>query len=609
MKHLFRYFACAFIALSVAFPVFAENVDAVRAEQTARAFFQFDRRQGPRKASLHPVTCSLSVPTKASGEPAFYIFDRQGGGFVIVAGDDRCKPILGYSFTWNFFDGDRMPEGLKALLEDYTEQVERVRTEGHTASVSARMAWAAVEAKTKGGSGGYASARKLETPIWGQNAPFNSLAPEIDGKKAVAGCVPLAMSMICRFFTYPERGTGSLPGYTYTTDSGASQTIAGYDLGHDYQWDKIKMAYSEYTEEEAAAVAQLVYDCGVMVQAKFDSSTSSNTGNMVRQAIEHLGFDAGAVYENRGFYSDDVWTEKLKDELMDNPVLYSARREGDFGHAFLLDGFDESDHFSINWGWKGQGNGYYALSSFASSPDRAYLYKHAACFGLKPDAGGTGTNYLYLLSGTASSGTEYNGLTPLVDKIVPLQSFNMKVGGIANGGNTPFSAYFILALVDADGRIKDFVCGSQFFDTTNPRSWRGYPSISCILPVYPLPGDRIKLYYCSEDEMTGETIPWKPVVWDRTEGTVGEIPVSDDQTLAEVTSLYYGKLLGLLTIRTKDNVEWELVGSGGTSFADAVSYQGTQMTIDTSLLPKGTYTLTLRRSGDKVELKLKMGTK
>lgn len=593
-------------SLLAALPLRAEKVGRDRALEAARTFFQYDRARSPRRVVLHELT--FAPQTKSAGDPAFYVFEREGGGFVIVAGDDRCRPVLGYSFTQPFADPATMPESLREWLDDYQEQVALVRDGGLPATPAAMLAWASLETPTKAGTGGYEPAHKLETPVWGQGEPFNNLAPMVNGKRAVAGCVPLAMSMICRFFSYPERGTGVLPTYSYTGDDDQSHTIEGFELGHAYEWDKIKMDYSTYTAEEAAAVSRLVYDCGVMVEAKFDTSTSSNTGNMVSKAIEHLGFDAGAVMENRGFYDDEVWTAKLKAELMQRPVLYSARREGDFGHSFLLDGYDEKDYFSINWGWTGGSNGYYALSAFIPSEKRAYIFKHAAVFGLQPDAGGVGTSYLYLRSGTSTNGNVYIGLEA-DGPIVARKPFQMNVGGIANGGNTPYSGYFILALTDVDDQIRDFVSGSQYYASTNPRSWRGYKNISCVLPVFPRTGDKIKLFYCSEDESVMTPTPWKPVLWDRTDDLVAEIPVSDNQTIAEVTTLRYLRSTGVLTVSTKDGLDWELSGADDATVKAAVIYTVTDMYIDTSLLPKGSYTLTLSRGKDKLELRLKMGLK
>lgn len=587
---------------------FAEEVDAARAEQVARSFFKFDPVRSKRNLRLRQVENGFLAATK-SNSPAFFVFERIGGGFVIISGDDRSKPVLGYSFTNYFFDPENMPESASEFFEDLEHQIAFTRTLGGNASREARDAWAIVESPTKA-SNAFASKSKLETPTWGQNAPFNDLAPTVDGKKAVAGCVPLAMSMICRFYSYPAKGTGTLDSYTYNSDKNTTQRVDGFELGHEYQWDKIRMEYNEgeYSDEEAAAVARLVYDCGVMVQAKYDASTSANTGGMVSAAIEHLGFDAGATIVNRGFYTDDIWTGMLENELNVRPVLYSARREGDYGHTFLLDGYDDKDNFSINWGWKGTGNGYYALSSFAYSPDRAYLFNHSACFGLKPDEGGVSEPYLFLYSSkSSSSGTEYTGLTPSIDPIVPRSNFTMKVGALSNGGNAPFEGYFILAITDSDGNIKDFVSGSQHYDITNPRSWRGFSSVSCILQIYPRKGDRIRLFYCSDKEVTENPVPWKPVRWDSTDGTVGEILLTDNQTLAEVTSLSYSKTTGLLTIETKDGVKVKI--EGGNIPADAVTSYVTSIVIDASLIPSSTYKLIMERDDERLEMKLKMGKK
>ena len=96
---------------------------------------------------------------------------------------------------------------------------------------------------------------------------------------------------------------------------------------------------------------------------------------------------------------------------------------------------------------------------------------------------------------------------------------------------------------------------------------------------------------------------------DRTDEVVAEIPVFDTQTLSDVTSLLYSKTSGLMTISTKDGVDWTLSGADASVVQAAVKYVGTELYIDTSLLPKGSYTLSLVRGKDKLELRLKMGWK
>ena len=54
----------------------------------------------------------------------FYVFGTENNeGFVIVAGDDRVTPVLGYSDT-NGFDADNMPPNLQWWLGEYAKQIQ-----------------------------------------------------------------------------------------------------------------------------------------------------------------------------------------------------------------------------------------------------------------------------------------------------------------------------------------------------------------------------------------------------------------------------------------------------------------------------------------------------
>ena len=603
-----KLLAVGLFALSLALPANAGPVDAFRAAETARAFFQNDRSAVRRMAPIRQVDFYDTPLTKAGNTaPAFHIFNREGGGFVIIAGDDACKPILAYSFENSFGTGESMPEGIRDWLNDFEEQVSLVRTEGvrPAEAAEAREAWTAVLARTK--AGGFLPAVKYNTPVWTQTEPFNNLTPMSGDKHAVIGCVPLAMGMIMRFFSYPSAGTGSLPSYSYELDGGTLCSIEGFDLGHPYDWDHIKYDYRDgYTEEEAAAVARLVYDCGVAVQAKFAESTSANTQTMASCAVNHFGFDPGAYYYKRALFSDAQWLDMLKGDLQDHPVLYSARRDGG-GHAFLVDGYDESGNVSVNWGWGGNSNGYYALSAFTPSTSRQYIYSHAAVFGLVPKqgSGGQTKEYLYYQSGTASSGTVYNGLTPS-GTIRPGQAFTMQVGFLYNGGIQSFEGQYFLALTDSDGEVIEEICTIRDIEAIKTGSGRGYTNIDCMMRSYPKEGEKIRLKYRSLNWPEGV---WEMPLYDHSSDIVAEISVADDTRLADVTSVGYNKTSGDVTVETKDRVDWSLKGPSGTAVTEGVTYNMTTLTIPTANLPQGAYTLTLQRDSEKLVLTLKMGNK
>ena len=63
------------------------------------------------------------VKTKAVSEqqPPFYVFNREGGGFVIISGEDAINPVIAYSFD-NQFSVENMPLhcGTKARLSTMT---------------------------------------------------------------------------------------------------------------------------------------------------------------------------------------------------------------------------------------------------------------------------------------------------------------------------------------------------------------------------------------------------------------------------------------------------------------------------------------------------------
>ena len=617
MKQLKSFMLLAVLLLT-ALPLAAEPVDAVRALDAARAFFQHDRNFSRRMAPVTQVSLSSAPLTKAGeAEPAYRIFNRAGGGFVIIAGDDACSPVLAYSFTNQFGAGEDMPEGLRALLTQYEEMVFQARSRKQPAGGRRASAWESLSVLTKAGEDEFQPEVKLVTPVWGQGAPFNRLAPSVEGEPAVAGCVPLAMAMIMRFHTWPLHGEGTLPSYGYSIKAGTSMTIPAVELGYPYEWDKIRYEYTyddnntlsgpHFTEEEADAVARLVYDCGVAVRASFDNSTSAYTRSMVVSAIDHFGFDPHATTYEREFYTDDEWIAILKRELQERPVLYAAHREGPNGsrpgHAFVLDGYDAGNRFSINWGWNGSSNGYFELSDFSPNGSQRYLLDHSAVLGLKPSEGGEEVTYLYLSGGTSSSGAHYQGLS-CSETIQAGKTFNVTAGFFYNGGNRLFKGRFAVALLDADEQVKEIVSSERELELEPDGGGIGWSSTACKMTRYPLAGDHLSLVFRSDDWPENQ---WQLPICSREGGVSNRIDVKDTQTLAEATGVNFSKITGELTIRTKDDVTWQLLSPSGEPLTEGIVQEGNQLVCKMTDRAKGNYTLTLKRGEDSVTLTIKMG--
>lgn len=95
-------------------PSEAKRITQWQAQQQAYSFWG---KQMPQKARAKSRTANT-----ASRSDAYYVFNNDAGGFVIIAGDDAVAPVLGYTSTGTF-DAGNLPEGLKDLLKSYERQI------------------------------------------------------------------------------------------------------------------------------------------------------------------------------------------------------------------------------------------------------------------------------------------------------------------------------------------------------------------------------------------------------------------------------------------------------------------------------------------------------
>lgn len=104
----------ALLLLLVYSPSEAKRITQWQAQQQAYSFWG---KQMPQKARAKSRTANT-----ASRSDAYYVFNNDAGGFVIIAGDDAVAPVLGYTSTGTF-DAGNLPDGLKDLLKSYERQI------------------------------------------------------------------------------------------------------------------------------------------------------------------------------------------------------------------------------------------------------------------------------------------------------------------------------------------------------------------------------------------------------------------------------------------------------------------------------------------------------
>ena len=294
------------------------------------------------------------------GIPAFYIFNDTEG-FVIVSADDCETPIIGYSRE-HPLDPNDIPIQMEEYLQGFVSRIQYGMENHFVADEATARQWALVKATGRLKKDKTAKAvAPLITTRWHQGCLYNSLCPEMDHVPcghAEVGCVAVAMAQIMHYWNFPQVGNGSNAYYAITGE------LLSADFGNtQYQWDLMPDVLSDTSSTaEVDAVATLLYHCGIAVHMLYTDHGSGAHSSDVPAVLKRHFFYSNEMHRETMGNEPDLWLLKLKDCLdRERPVLYSG--QGSSGHAFVCDGYDENDLLHFNWGWGGNGDGYYSIGS------------------------------------------------------------------------------------------------------------------------------------------------------------------------------------------------------------------------------------------------------
>ena len=316
--------------------------------------------------------------------PAVFVFNHtEADGFVMVSAEDNARAILGYS-DHGRFDQTDIPENMQLWLQMYAEELAY-------AALSPQRAAANPSLNTQ-----YPDiAPLLGETQWGQGKPFNNMCPIVDGERSVAGCVATALSQIMYKHQYPTHGIGS---HSYRLKNGTQISV---DFSQaTYDWENMIPRYNKsYTQEQADAVAELMYHVGVSCNMGYSPSASGAVSQMALQAMHtYFGYDAGLTPLLKDYMSEDKILTAIAADLQQGlPIYMSGTTINYEGHAFVCDGMQSNGYLHINWGWNGAGDGYYSLSALdpgqhgtgGSAQNLAFTVDVCAYTNLRPDQGGT----------------------------------------------------------------------------------------------------------------------------------------------------------------------------------------------------------------------------
>ena len=562
---------------------YAGNVSQARSAQAAADFFAASSQKRPR------LLLSLSESgSEQTATVAYRAYNREGGGFVVIAGNDVVEPILAYSNEGSFPSEDEMPDNMKWWFGMLARQIEAI-PDGAEATEQIKARWADPANAPKSG----AANLLYDTALWGQSEPFNDKCPMSGNTRCVTGCVATAAAIISRYFQWPDRGEGTVP-ERETQNTGAY--FAEHTLGHDYDWDNMPTDLSGgYTSAQAEELSTLLYDMGTIAKMQYGTKSSgAYTSDLLTGMKTHMKYNKGAYLANRDDYPDERWIALIKKTLQEcGPSVYSGQDvAGQGGHSFVVDGYDESDRFHFNWGWDGERNCYCYIPQL--KPDGSkydFTDSQELIVNLVPDRTASSTGYDYLrFYGATLSGRSYYGISSSTDDYKQNVQFSLSAGWLEPTGND-FNGRVFFALYDKDGNFKQDI-SSGLDLSISFGVIRSFNSVSCKITTTIEPGDRIKLRF---EGQYNEGIVEVGV------GCVTEIIVMEEDPAANVTpeqisnttSLSYNRSNGQFTIILQYPANWSVTSSGGTVVSSGVAADGGSVTINTSSLSSGIYTISL----------------
>jgi hypothetical protein len=341
----------------------AQRVSESQATQVCQRFL-IEKNRAVAAESLKLA----EIYTQDDGETALYRFQLPEKGFVVVSASTTTPPVLAYSFNNDF----EMIPPVRDLFHLYKGEIAYAEKEHWDAKPKAAADWQRyladefTPAKASGATGG-----PLLTTTWDQSKYYNTYCPwdiqagDYYDYRVPNGCVALACAQLMNYHRYPKHGVGMV---TYIPQGYPRQTVNFYQ--HEYHYDAMTNHPTSYANE----IAKLAYHFGVAIQMNYNYDGSGSNTTLAKNKLNSIfQFDQSITSYFRDNYFDSTVTEYiqvLKNEIDQHRVIYNSGCTQTYAscHAYLLDGYDEDDRFSINYGWGGSSNGYYAIDNFVAGP-------------------------------------------------------------------------------------------------------------------------------------------------------------------------------------------------------------------------------------------------
>ena len=335
-----------------------------------------------------------------------YVVEAIDGDWVIVSADERIAPILGYGKE-GFPAVEDMPPAMIDLINGYSYEMQYIFDSLNITTIHPERLGDTEDDTDEESDGSFVytpgecllnrpnrgevnwdqqanNDYKYDiftgTYIYDKTKAYNKFCPprntEFDNKGYV-GCSAVAMGQIMWYWQWPH--TSIVP--KSVDDQNNYSTEETLQL---YDWELMTNKITNTTPiEQADMVAIFLRDCAFAVQSEFSYDGTSSNITKTKNALENIfSYNVNKHYKKKGTL---FWKKKLRKEINNGrPIYYRGRSSS--GHAFVVDGYSATDKnlFHINWGWRGDHNGYFYLDNLTPEGHN-YNSAQAALFGIEPN--------------------------------------------------------------------------------------------------------------------------------------------------------------------------------------------------------------------------------
>ncbi|MCO5267488.1 MAG: C10 family peptidase [Brumimicrobium sp.] len=196
----------------------------------------------------------------------------------------------------------------------------------------------------------------LLSTTWNQTCYYNADCPTVGSGgacgKAYTGCNATAIAQIFKYYSYPE--------------SGMESHCNTNNVTHCVDFDAQTYDYTLMPNTVTSAnpeVAKLMYHLGIAVDMQW-SGTSSDSFFGIIPLKKYFKYSP-KMYATATFMFDTTQDliEGIKSELdAGRPVFAKGG-----SHFYLIDGYNLSDEFHMNFGWGGVYDNYYSITSVVNA--------------------------------------------------------------------------------------------------------------------------------------------------------------------------------------------------------------------------------------------------